>query len=319
MTVAESLDRLQTKWNSNAWDADTNPFGMADGGHAQKSTIDTTKTNWDQHIADIALVASAVQGVNATSGTALTIGTGSKTFTLDVAGVGFLVDRVVRAESAADNTKFMQGEVTTAPGAGSTLIVNVRQTGGTGSVSDWVINLAGTGGTIDIGKHTLWIPANAMSARSTNGATLVLGELPTNDVMVNSFDYDPAVAKAAQWTIHMPKSWDEGPVSGILVWTAASGSGAVVWQLRARAYGDNDALDAAFGTAQSVTDTLLLANDEHHSPETAAITIGGAPAENDRVNFEVLRDAPNAADTLAVDAKLIGVKLFITLAAGDDF
>ena len=99
---------------------------------------------------------------------------------------------------------------------------------------------------------------------------------------------------------------------------AASGSGDVVWGLQGLAVGDDDAIDAAFGTAQTVTDTLTAADDEHLTAETSAITIAGAPAEGDLVIFQAYRDADAAGDTLGSDASLIGIRLFITLDAADD-
>jgi len=48
------------------------------------------------------------------------------------------------------------------------------------------------------------------------------------------------------------------------------------------------------------------------------ITIAGTPSEGDVVWFRVLRDVSDAGDTMAVVAKLIGVKLYITLNAGTD-
>ncbi len=168
------------------------------------------------------------------------------------------------------------------------------------------------------GKHTVWIPASAMQSTITVGATPGQIELATNDVMLNTFDFDAATEEHVQFSIHMPKSWDEGTITAQFVWSAASGSGDVVWGLEANAVGNDDALDAAFGTAQTATDTLLTANDEHHSPVTSTITIGGTPAENDRVIFQVFRKAADGGDTLAVDAKLIGISIFYSLNAGND-
>ena len=77
-------------------------------------------------------------------------------------------------------------------------------------------------------------------------------------------------------------------------------------------------LDAAFGTAVTVTDAVTAANDVMISAETSAITIGGTPAEGDIVVFQFYRDAASGSDTLAADAKLLSVKLFITTNAATD-
>jgi hypothetical protein len=79
-----------------------------------------------------------------------------------------------------------------------------------------------------------------------------------------------------------------------------------------------DALDAAFGTAQTVTDGVTAANDLMISAATSAMTIAGSPAEGDTVVFQVYRDADNGSDTLAADAKLLSVVLSLTTNAVDD-
>lgn len=174
------------------------------------------------------------------------------------------------------------------------------------------------GTTSPIGKHTISMPAPAMKARTSNGAAAGSVETATNKVMIESFDFDASADEFVQFSVWMPKGWDEGTVIAVISWTAASGSGDVVWGIQALARSNDDALDTAFGTAVTVTDTLLTANDEHHTSETSAITIGGTPAENDRVIFQVYRDADAGGDTLAADAKLLAVKIIYTINAAND-
>jgi hypothetical protein len=151
-----------------------------------------------------------------------------------------------------------------------------------------------------------------MIARTTNGAASGTTELATNDVMLRTFDFDTTTSEAVQFMIAMPKSWNESTVTFQPIWTAASGSGGVVFEMAAVAFSDDDAMDAAMGTGQTSTDTLIAANDQHTGPESSAITIAGTPAENDLVCFQISRKVADASDTLAVDARLIGVRLFIT-------
>lgn len=169
-----------------------------------------------------------------------------------------------------------------------------------------------------IGKHTIYQPARGMIARTSNGAAAGTAELATNKIMLASFDFDAAADEFVQFDVWMPKSWNEGTVTAVFRWTAASGSGDVIWGIQGLARSNDDALDTAFGSAATVTDTLLTADDEHHTAETGAITIGGTPAENDAVIFQVYRDADAGGDTLAVDAKLLGVKIIYTTNARSD-
>lgn len=169
-----------------------------------------------------------------------------------------------------------------------------------------------------VGTHTIYTPARAMIARASSGAAAGTTELATNDVMLASFDFDASADEFVQFEVWMPKSWNESTVTAKFRWTAASGSGNVIWAIQGLARSDDDALDTAFGTAVTVTDTLLTANDEHQTSATSAMTIGGTPAEGDVVIFQVYRDADAGGDTLAVDAKLLGVHIYITTNAVND-
>jgi hypothetical protein len=166
------------------------------------------------------------------------------------------------------------------------------------------------------GKQAIPIPASAMIANTTNGAASGTTESATNKVMLRTLDFDTTTQEGAQFHIAMPKSWNEGTVTFQPCWTAASGSGTVVWELRAVALSDDDAIDTAFGTGQTSSDTLITALDVHWGPESSAITIAGTPATSDLVVFQIRRNV--ADDTLGVDAKLIAVRLFITTDASSD-
>lgn len=170
------------------------------------------------------------------------------------------------------------------------------------------------------GGGTFEVPilASAMTARTSNGPATSTTEHGTNLIMLNTLDFDQSADEFAQFMFPMPKGWNEGTVAVQFIWTAAAGSGDVVWGARAVAISNDDALDAAFGTAQTVTDTLTATNDQCTSSYTSAITIGGSPAEGDLVVFGIYRDADNGSDTLNADAKLIGIRLKYTTNAVDD-
>jgi hypothetical protein len=115
-----------------------------------------------------------------------------------------------------------------------------------------------------------------------------------------------------QWTVALPSDWDAGTVTAVFYWAADSAStNNVVWGMQGRSYGDSDAIDQAFGTAQTVTDANNAQNDLNISAATAAITITGAGA-SEMVQFRGYRDADNGSDNLAADARLIGVMITFT-------
>jgi hypothetical protein len=168
------------------------------------------------------------------------------------------------------------------------------------------------------GKNQYWIGAGEMIPRITNGPSRGFTELATNKTNVETLDFDTTTQEFVQFQRRMPKRWDRGTIAFIPVWTAASGSGGVVFALQAVAVSNDDALDVAMGTEQTSTDTLLAANDSHEGPQSAAITISGTPASGDVILFQVKRNPADGSDTLAVDAKLMGIILVVTDEAGSD-
>jgi hypothetical protein len=168
-----------------------------------------------------------------------------------------------------------------------------------------------------VGKHKIPVPASAMRAQSSNGPAAA--DVTASEVQYYVLDFDGSADEFAHFNIPMPSSWDEGTITFVPIWTAASGSGNVIWKLEGLARGNDDAISGTFSGGQTSTDTLLTAGDVHRGPESAAITIAGTPAANDIVFFRVSRDADAGGDTLnAVDARLIGIELYITTNAAVD-
>lgn len=163
-------------------------------------------------------------------------------------------------------------------------------------------------------RHVFW-PAGAAIPRTTAGAAAGTTELATNDVMLDTYDFDTAADEAVQFIGYL-EHWGASTIKVKPTWTAASGTGTVCWAVAARALADGDALDQAFGTAQSSTDTLTTANDEHVGPATAAITVAGTPANGQRLQVQVTRDV--SEDTLDADARLLGIWIEYTEAATEE-
>lgn len=170
------------------------------------------------------------------------------------------------------------------------------------------------------GLHTLWVPALAMSPRTTNGPSVGTAEMTTNKNMFKTLDFDTATAEYAQFAVQMPKGWNEGTVTACFVWShaATTTNFGVSFGLQAVAVSNDDAGDVAFGTGVLAADTGGTTNDVYVSPTTSAITIAGTPQANDHVMFQVYRSVSDGGDTMAIDARLHGVQLFYTLDAGTD-
>jgi hypothetical protein len=159
------------------------------------------------------------------------------------------------------------------------------------------------------GSTNIWIPASAWIPRTTTGAGVDSRETTTNDQNFDELLFDAGTDEFAQALTILPNNYNNSTITARFYWTAASGSGAVVWAIQGRAFADDDALDTAFGTAQTVTDTLLAADDMHISAATSAVTLGGTPAANRPIQFQIYRDADAGGDTLATDARLLGVEI----------
>lgn len=165
-------------------------------------------------------------------------------------------------------------------------------------------------------EWTIW--AGHILPQATNGAQRGIAYMATNLQPVETLDFDQTTQEFAVAIAKLPKRWNLGTFTFRPLWTAASGSGGVVWAVEALAVGDDDTLDAAYGTAQTSTDTLLSANDLHVGPESSAITAAGTPAAGDVLLLRVKRVPADAGDTLAADAKLLGIVVTWTQTIGSD-
>jgi hypothetical protein len=218
-------------------------------------------------------------------------------------------NRVLRSDGTA---KGAQASAVTVDDSGNMSGVGTLAT--TGAITENGVAVNGAG------KHTVWIPATAMVSRITNGPSTGTVETSTNKVMLKSLDFDATTAEYAQFSIRMPKSWDEGTVTGAFVWShaATTTNFGVVWVLQGVAISDADAADAAFGTPQAIADTGGTTNTVYISSETPAITIGGSPAAQDLVVFQIYRSPSDGNDTMAIDARLHGITLFLTTDVNTD-
>lgn len=177
----------------------------------------------------------------------------------------------------------------------------------------------GSGGTV--GKHAIYIAAGSISPSAAGGcAALATIASAANQPDIQTLDFDATTQEYAQFGIVMPKSWNEGTVTFRPHWShaATTTNFGVVWSLQAVAVSDDDAIAAAFGTEQISTDTGGTTNDLYSGPESSAITVAGTPAAEDMVFFRVSRVTGNGGDTMAIDARLHGVTVYITTDAETD-
>jgi hypothetical protein len=160
-------------------------------------------------------------------------------------------------------------------------------------------------------KRSFFIPGGGFWVSTTSAATgPTKYEYPTNDVNLVRIAFNGTGKTYAECSTVMPKNYDGGTVTAIFYWSVDAGTGTVIWEIAGRAYGDNDAIDQAQGTAVAITDTIIASADMHVSPESSAITIAGTPAGEKFVQFKI--DRNGASDTNNGTAYLLGVLIKYT-------
>jgi hypothetical protein len=148
---------------------------------------------------------------------------------------------------------------------------------------------------------------------TTNGCSdATKKEYAANGIDLYSLDFDQAASQYAQWSVWMPDNWNAGTITYKTAWSASAGSGDTMWGLQGRSYANDDGIDQAWGTAQTVIDTLTSVNDMCISPESNAITLAGTPAAGEFTQFRVYRNSGSNGDTLSLAARLFGVKVYYT-------
>lgn len=183
---------------------------------------------------------------------------------------------------------------------------------------DVSVNTVTTSGNIIAGAgfasasyKTIYIPASQMMTTVTNGAAAGTNEYGSNDINVTYFAFDNSTEESVEFERHFPEEWNLGTIKSKFNWTSAAGSTAgdtVEWELACGAFTDGDAIDAALGTGQVISDTLLAngGTDRQMSDATPAITVGGTPVLADMIHCKPSRNV-SGTDDMTEDAWLLGV------------
>ena len=231
------------------------------------------------------------------------IGTGAANATLTSSGAH---DLILDTNSGSNS-----GTITITDGANGN--INIAPNGdGVAQVGGAAIKVAG--------KETIWVPAAAMYGATTNPADAQQVETTATRPDMKVLDFDKDTDQFAQFSIAMPKSWNEGTLTYQVYWTPGStNTGDCIFGLQAVACADNDTIDVAYGTAINVTDAGIgTVEDQQISSESSAVTVAGSPAAGELTYFQLFRDANAGGDTFTADARVLGVKIFFTTDAAND-
>jgi hypothetical protein len=186
--------------------------------------------------------------------------------------------------------------------------------------TEWVIDkligdLTHAAGNFGDAYDYIMIPAAAFEPCTTAGCGSGIYEYGTNDIdrYYLAFDGGATEERAQSPPFILDEDWDLSTVKCRADWSSATGSTAgdtVEFGFKLGAFSDSDPLDAALGTVQVISDTLLVDNggDRQLSGATPAITVGGTPAARDQIVLEILRNT-DGTDDMAEDAWVFGVWL----------
>ena len=170
------------------------------------------------------------------------------------------------------------------------------------------------------GKETIWVPAAAMYGPTTNPADAAQVETTATRPDLKVFDFDASTKQYTQFTIAMPKSWNEGTLTYQVYWSpSTTNTGNCIFGLQGVACADSDTIDVAYGTAIEVTDAGIgTVEDQQITSESSAMTVAGSPAAGEQTYFQLYRDAADGSDTFTGESRVLGVKLFYTTDAAND-
>ena len=244
-------------------------------------------------------------------GTSILDTNGNELFLLTATGSA--INELTLANAAAGN------DPSFAATGGDTNIGMELKTKGSG-----VIKAEDSGGNVSAvkiaGKETIWIPAAAMYAATTNGADAEQVETTATRPDMKVFDFDASTQQYTQFTIAMPKSWNEGTLTYQVYWApSTTNTGDAIFGLQGVACADGDTIDVAFGTAIEVTDAGIgTVEDQQITSESSAMTVAGSPAAGEQTYFQLYRDAADGSDTFTGECRVLGVKVFFTTDAAND-
>lgn len=275
-----------------------------------------TDTIWDA-------AGDLVQGTGANTAAKLPIGTAGQVLTVNGGATAAEWAAAASGSVATDTIWDAAGDIVQGTGSNTaaklslgTALQQLRVNAGATALEYFTASAGSTQG-----RHAVFIAAGSMRPSVTGGcASVAAVASAANQPDIVSLDFDATTQEYAQCYLTMPKSWDEGTVTFAPVWShaATTTNFGVVFDLQGYAASNDDAIATAFGTAQTSTDTGGTTNDLYMGPESAAITIAGTPAAEDTVFFRLSRVTGSGGDTMAIDARLMGIVLYLTTNADTD-
>ena len=122
-----------------------------------------------------------------------------------------------------------------------------------------------------------------------------------------ALDFDQATDETAFWEFIVPADFVSQNVTISAWWLSTVTSGAVTWALQTGSRGSGAAFDSALGTAQTVTTTTAGTAGYLNKSTFPAFNPGWTARQIGII--KLYRDADNASDTMAADARLVMLEI----------
>ena len=150
------------------------------------------------------------------------------------------------------------------------------------------------------------LPASEWTPYTTNGATSETTVHGSNEVA--DFSFSSSTEEAVFIQFELPGDYDDSVLRWRVGWdAAATASGTAVFGLSGRAFFDSNALNLAFGTERTITDTLLSVGDYHITPNDATgVTLNGSPQAG---KMALLKLVVKTSGTIAVNVLFLHLQL----------
>mgnify|MGYP006398317383 CR=1 FL=1 len=244
----------------------TNEFTVANAATGAGPTLSSTGSS-DSNI-DINVTPAGTGNVNLSADT-VRVGDNNANATITTDGTGDL--------TLNTNAGTNSGSILIADGANGDITITPDGTG----VAKAVDAADATGAIKIAGLETIFVPAQAMFGTTTNGADAQAVETTATRPEMKVLDFDPSTIEYAQFSIAMPKSWDEGTLTFQAFWSPSStDTGAALIGLQGISVANDATSDVAFPTPVDVTDNGTgTIEDVLVSPVSAAVTVTSAAAD----------------------------------------
>lgn len=171
------------------------------------------------------------------------------------------------------------------------------------------------------GRHSLWVPAAAMVKHAGSASLDDFNPGGNGYSLYKGWSLDAATLEGACFDLDMPKDWDNSRFDLEILWSVAgTQTGGVRWGVLVGKMSAGGAIPTGWVDSTNLAATAPANGIAHSMIRTMlpGAALSGI-ADSDTLHLAVVRMAADAADTLAVDAVLRGVKIrYVTSQGSDD-